>query len=111
VKSIIHLSSGDEFDRRVACERTKGLMLSSLETEIILYADIDGVRMLVTEAPEEADIRSFLDDGVRVLGNRECFELRDISLDSVIEGVELTGDSTEGLTRLQMEGATYIKAP
>ena len=109
MRSIVHVSTDDEFDRTVACERARGLVLSELDTEIILYADIDAVRMVVDDAPESERVRSLIDSGVRVLASRECRELRDVPLASIIDGVELTGDSTTELTRLRMEGATYVK--
>ena len=109
MRSIVHVSTDDDFDRTVACERTRGLALSDLETEIILYADIDAVGMVVDDAPGAERVRSLIDMGVRVLASQECLELRDVPLESVIDGVELTGDSTTELARLLMEGATYVK--
>jgi intracellular sulfur oxidation DsrE/DsrF family protein len=109
VRSIVHVSTDSEFDRTVACERARGLVLSDLDTEIVLYADIDAVGMVVDDAPEAERVRSLIDSGVRVLASQECLELRDVPLESVIDGVELTGDSTTELARLQMEGATYVK--
>lgn len=109
MRSIVHVSTDSEFDRTVACERARGLVLSDLDTEIVLYADIDAVGMVVDVAPEVERVRSLIDSGVRVLASQECLELRDIPPESVVDGVELTGDSTTELARLQMEGATYVK--
>lgn len=113
VRATVHLTSDFPRHRRLALLRAERLLAATdLDVEaVLLVVDSDGVQLLVEDAEDAPDVAALMDRGCRVLADRECIEVRRLSLDAVLDGVELVESTTVELARHQAEGGIYIKVP
>ncbi|AGB39300.1 DsrE family protein [Natronococcus occultus] len=114
IRTILHLTSGDEADHDRALNNLENLLADeTTDTDAVEFV-VNGaaITLYVEDETDHADrIRTLAEDGVAFKGCANSLEGYGIDEDEPLEAVTVVPASVGEIAKLQAEGYGYIKVP
>ncbi|WP_224268806.1 DsrE family protein [Haloprofundus salinisoli] len=113
MRTVFHLSSGDENDHAHALANVENLLDDeSVDTDhVALVVNGDAIYLLTESSAAPDRIATLADCGVDFCACGNAMETRDISTEDLLAGVERVSSGVGELTRRQADGYAYLKVP
>ncbi|MFU8867292.1 DsrE family protein [Natronococcus sp.] len=114
VRTILHLTSGDEADHDRALNNLENLLADeTTDTDAVEFVvNSAAISLYVADETDHADrIRTLAEDGVAFKGCANSLEGFGIDESELLEAVTVVPASVGEIAKLQAEGYGYIKVP
>lgn len=111
MRSVVHLVSGDETERKTSLAIARNLLddeRGSID-DVAVVVQAGGIDAVVADGEHAETVRALLDDGVAFSACRNTLEARDLEESDLVEGVETVPEGAVEVTRLQEEGYGYMR--
>lgn len=109
MRTVVHLVSADESERRTALVIAGNLQESDRIDDVAVVAQAAGIEAVLADGDRAEQVQSLLGDGVSVVACRNTLDLRDLDESALVEGVETVPSGAVEATRLQDEGYAYLR--
>ncbi len=113
MKTVLHLSSGDDGDWQHALANAENLLGDdTLDLDATAFvANGDAVRLLLADSEYTDRITALLDRGMDFFACSNSLRGREIDPDTLLPGVGPASSGVGELTRRQDDGYAYVKIP
>lgn len=111
MRTVVHLSSGDETEQQTALNIAENLLAdeSGSIDDVAVVAQADGIDAVTADGDHAAQVQSLLDDGVPFKGCANTLEAKGLAESDLVDGVETVPEGAVEVTRLQDEGYAYLR--
>ena len=110
-KTVFHVPEGEEgYGERALGNAANLLADDTVEVEVALVANGDGIAHLLADASTADSVRELLETGVDVCACANTIRKREaISESNLVDGVTVVSSGMTELTRRQSDGYAYVR--
>ena len=111
MRSVVHLSSGDDTEQETALAVVENMLADESGTidEVAVVAQAGGIEAVTADGDYADQVRSLIDGGVPVTGCANTLETKGLEASDLVDGVETVPEGAVEVTRLQGEGYAYLR--
>lgn len=111
MRSVVHLSSGDETEQETALAVVENVLADESDSvdEVAVVAQAGGIEAVTDDGDYADRVRSLIDDGVPFKGCANTLETKGLEEADLVDGIETVPEGAVEVTRLQDEGYAYLR--
>jgi intracellular sulfur oxidation DsrE/DsrF family protein len=111
MRSVVHLSSGDETEQETALAIVENMLADESDSidEVVVAAQSEGIEAVTADGDYADQVRALIDDGVPFKGCENTLETKGLEKSDLVDGVETVPEGAIEVTRLQDEGYAYLR--
>lgn len=111
MRSVVHLSSGDEAEQETALAVVENMLAdeSGRIDEVAVVAQAGGIEAVTADGDLADQVESLVDDGVPIKSCANTLELKGLEESDLVDGIETVPEGAVEVTRLQDEGYAYLR--
>jgi intracellular sulfur oxidation DsrE/DsrF family protein len=111
MRTVFHLVQGDEDDQKTTLTIAENL--SKDETiemdDITIVAQADGIGPVTQGGTHSDVVESLIEAGISFKACSNTLDMKDLTEEDLVEGVETVSSGASALTRLQEDGYAYVR--
>ncbi|WP_313693693.1 DsrE family protein [Halorarum halobium] len=111
MQTVFHLITGDPGGQDTTLTLAENLADDEdVEMDdVVVLAQADGITPLTADGSHEDRVRSLQEKGIAFVACGNTLELRDLTREDLVDGVDVVDSGVTELTLLQSEGYAYIR--